>query len=82
MNKRIYIIFMLLLIVVFSVSGQKRFKIPSVYSNITYDVEGNLMLNIGNMSYILNDMPSEMTLENLIGNPQGTTTGILFDFKK
>jgi len=72
---------MLLLIVVFSVSGQKRYKIPSVYSNISYGVEGNLMLNIGSMSYILNDMPSDMTLENMIGNPQTTPTGVYFDFK-
>lgn len=81
MNKRIYISLMLLLLVVFSVSGQKRYRIPSVYSNITYDVEGNLVLNIGAMSYILNEMPSEMTLENLIGDPQTTQTGILFNFK-
>ncbi len=81
MNKSIYISLMLLFTVVFSVSGQKRFKIPQVYSNISYDVEGNLMLNIGTMSYILNDMPSDITLENLIGNPQTTAAGIYFDFK-
>ena len=81
MNKRIYISLLLLFAVVLSVSGQKRYKIPSVYSNLSYDAEGNLLLNIGTMSYILNDMPSDMTLENLIGNPQTTATGIYFDFK-
>ena len=81
MNKRFYISLMLLITVVFSVSGQKRFKIPSVYSNISYNVEGNLLLNIGTMSYILNDMPSDITLENLIGIPQTTAKGIYFDFK-
>lgn len=81
MNIRINILILILTFVAFSASAQKRAKIPSVYSNIAYDVEGNMVLNIGNMSYILNDVPSDMTLENLMGNPQTTQTGIYFDFK-
>lgn len=56
-------------------------KIPSVYSNITNNSEGSLVLNIGGESFELIDTPSEMTLDNLKGNPQTTPTGIFFEFK-
>jgi hypothetical protein len=81
MSKRIYILLLLLILVIFTVNAQYFVKIPSVYSNIYNGSDGNLVLNIGGESFALIDIPSELTLENLKGNPQTAPTGILFDFK-
>jgi hypothetical protein len=81
MNKRIYILFLVLILVVFSVSAQKRIRIPSVYSNISTSVEGKILLDLEEQSFLLNDVPSKLTLKNLKGNPQTTRIGIYFEFK-
>jgi hypothetical protein len=45
-------------------------------------MEGGLILSVNGESFLTNDIASDLTLENLIGNPQTTTTGILFNFKR
>lgn len=67
---------------IFSVSGQGNVQVPSVYSNISSDFEGGLILKVGSESFVMNDISSNLTLENLKGDPQMTTTGILFEFNE
>lgn len=81
MRKRIYILFLISILTVFSVSAQKKLQVPSVYSNISKNSDGKLLLNLNSVSYVLNDVASDLTLENLKGIPQTSRTGILFDFK-
>ncbi len=58
-----------------------RFKdIPKSYSNIKIDDQANLILENGESGYATQDIPALKTLNNLIGNPQATPTGIYFDF--
>ena len=72
----------LLLLVFDSGLGQNINKIPKVYSNITLGDHDAIYLNIKGSIYVSHELASPYTLENLIGNPQATPTGIFFDFKE
>ena len=56
--------------------------IPSSYSNISTDRNGNLVININGDQYITPDEKADLTLKKMMGNPQATPTGIYFDFDK
>ena len=79
MSKKVYLI-LCLNIILSSVSAQNYIKVPAIHSRISSDAEGNLLLNISGTSYILNDVTSDFTLDNLKGNPQTTAAGIYFEF--
>lgn len=61
-------------------TGLKEKDIPSSYSNISTDRNGNLVLQVNGDKYIAPDAKADQTLERLKGNPQATPTGIYFDF--
>ncbi|MCP4700132.1 MAG: hypothetical protein GY862_25260 [Gammaproteobacteria bacterium] len=58
-------------------------EIPAVYSNIT-ETNGRLYLldKAAGKTYPARPLRSKYTLEQLGGNPEGTNTGIAFDFGK
>ncbi len=78
MFKRFYILSLVLLFTTISVFAQ---RVPASYSNIFYDGEGKVQLQI-NDSLAVAESPAEawLTLHNLQGNPKGTEDGIRFDF--
>lgn len=81
MSKRIFILIYCSTLMPFPVLAQKYVKVPSVYSAISVDMDGNIMLNLGGMSYALNEVASDLTMDNIMGDPQAATNGIYFDFK-
>ncbi len=66
----------------FTVSGiQAQAEIPDVYSNIKTDKDGRIYLEWrkGSRAYRVEE-PMRYNLDGAIGRPQGTGTGIAFDF--
>ena len=69
----------LLLISIFILKIAAAQEIPSVYSNIFKDEKG-LYVKIDSLK-IYETKRTELSLEKMIGNPQGTANGISFDFQ-
>ncbi|MEN8138358.1 MAG: metallophosphoesterase [Bacteroidota bacterium] len=65
----------------FAAVGQNS-KIPKSYSNLSFDKDGVLTLNLDGKELKEVYDSSPQTLSNLIGNPKGTESGIAFDFGK
>lgn len=62
------------------IHAQQNNEVPAVHSNISYDENGNLMLNVqGRIYYAAPDKP-QYSLQQLYGNPTGTENGLIFDF--
>ncbi|MBN1387408.1 MAG: metallophosphoesterase [Bacteroidales bacterium] len=57
-----------------------RHPIPESYSNIEYDEEGRMFIEISGERIYENLSGLEISIDNLSGNPSGTDEGILFDF--
>ncbi len=65
----------------FFFTTQAQVKIPEIYSNIFTDSTGVLYFKQGNfVSYPINNS-LKYSVEQLMGSPQGTSYGILFDFQ-
>ena len=62
------------------IHAQQNNLIPAVYSNLSYDENGNLLLNDRNDTYYASTSSPLYTLEQLYGNPVGTENGLIFDF--
>ncbi|PIE85920.1 MAG: hypothetical protein CSA05_03310 [Bacteroidia bacterium] len=56
-------------------------KIPKTYSNIKYDKSGRLYLEKGKKRFYAAEPYAKYSLKKFQTNPQGTTKGLLFDFK-
>jgi len=57
-------------------------EIPESYSNITKNENGELIFNNEDGTFFpLNQKNPKFTLENMLGNPNGTEEGLLLDFK-
>ena len=54
--------------------------LPSVYSQLGSDEQGLYLEGEKGEKFYATEYPSELTLQNLKGNPRGTETGIAFDF--
>ncbi|MFC2116480.1 hypothetical protein ACFLTU_08380 [Bacteroidota bacterium] len=80
MKSRFSILVIILAAVFSGCHAQK--KIPDVYSNIHRDSEGRMYLEWGDgrKAYQV-DEPAEYTLEGVLGQANGTETGIAFDFQ-
>ncbi|MCU0391687.1 MAG: metallophosphoesterase [Thermoflexibacter sp.] len=62
-------------------TAQNNLSIPKSYKNLEYDNQGKLFFKKANGEIVYSDTtPAIHTLERLIGKPQGTATGISFDF--
>lgn len=71
----------LLIIFVFAVCNlYAQNSIPKVYTNIEYDQNGKLFHTLLGKKFFEKEYNSYMTLENMIGNPEGTNNGITFNF--
>lgn len=60
-------------------SGQSQ-EIPASYSNLGYDDNGLLYFEKDNRKFYADTTGPRFTLKELMGNPQGTADGVLFDF--
>jgi len=79
MRKTIYVFIFILFF--FSVLNVEAQKIPEVYSRIKYNSDNKLEILIDGKMFPVKSEATYMTLENIRGNPQGTATGLFFDFK-
>ncbi len=69
-----------ILVTPFSTFSQNRPDIPATHKNIKYDDQGRMYVDIkGDRAYEAKEEPP-ITLEQVMGNPKGTDTGIAFDF--
>lgn len=64
-----------------SFSAFSQIKIPAVYSNIYADSSGSLYFKQGDFIASTINNSSKYSVDQLMGNPQGTGHGILFDFQ-
>ncbi|MAY89207.1 MAG: hypothetical protein CML02_21100 [Pseudooceanicola sp.] len=64
----------------FSVVGIAQIEIPSSYSNISSDNDGNLYFEKDYIKYKAKNTKPEFTLEQLFGNPSATENGVAMDF--
>ncbi len=55
-------------------------QVPSVYSNIHYDKEGDLYYEEGGKKFYENKYNSFLSLKNMQGHPKGTKSGVEFNF--
>ena len=55
-------------------------SVPLTYSNIDYDIEGRLFINIAGKKIYENISEPEISIEKISGNPTGNDVGILLDF--
>ena len=57
-------------------------SVPASYSNMGYDKQGRLYLQVADTLRLYADTSSSpLTLENLLGDPKGTEEGIAFNFR-
>ncbi|MEM6261193.1 MAG: hypothetical protein AAGI38_01700 [Bacteroidota bacterium] len=64
-----------------NISNAQSVKIPAVYSGIKSDAVGNIYLEAeGGQKYVEITEKARYTLSRMKGNPQGTPSGISFDF--
>ncbi len=69
------------LLITMDLSAQnKKIKIPAVYSNIKYDTNGRMYVDKEGVRVYEDVSRSKYTLNNLMGNPKGTSKGISFNF--
>ena len=80
--KRVAIILFILLSIFISLSAQSTIEkqVPSIYSNIHYDSDGNLYVDLDTTKVFAVNRPAKYTLNKMIGNPKGTDLGIDFNF--
>ena len=55
-------------------------RIPASYSNLNYDLDGNLYYNKNGEILYTSPVEAEYTIKQLLGNPIGTKRGIIMDF--
>lgn len=58
----------------------QNLKVPSSYSNIAYDEEKGVYLEMGEQRYYADSSPSKYTLEKMLGKALGTENGVMLDF--
>ncbi len=78
MNKLLSSVLILLLFCSVSIA-QNKF-IPESYTNISYDKEGRLVLQLENETLYAESIPAQYNITQLLGNPEGTSLGVLLDF--
>ncbi len=80
--KRYAIIFLVLLSISITLSAQSVIEkqVPSIYSNIHYDSDDKLYIDLDTIRVYESTKPANYTLKQMIGNPKGTDLGIFFDF--
>lgn len=73
---------MIPLLCLFMITGARSQlkQVPGSYSNIAYDAEGRLYFEKENKRYFADTTGPRYTLPRLLGSPEGTSNGILFDF--
>mgnify|MGYP006300898555 CR=1 FL=1 len=69
-----------LIIVFFTCHLSAQRDIPAVYSNLNRDVDGRLYLKKGDKEIPVYQDEPLWRLDSLTGNPQGTNSGIYFNF--
>jgi hypothetical protein len=62
------------------IHAQKNDPIPAVYSKISFDEDGSLVLKQGANTYYASSSQPLYTLQQVYGNPVGTENGLIFDF--
>ena len=77
MKKMFYTAFILLSVTI-AVAQQPR--IPASYSNLAYDVNGQLYFGLDGEKYYAETVAKPLTIEQFLGNPTGTETGVRLDF--
>jgi len=70
----------IILISLLSVLIDGNTQVPEVYNNIFMDEDGSLYLDRGGRKIKGVDYPGGYTLNDMIGSPEGTETGIKFNF--
>jgi len=82
--KRYATIYLLGLFIFFNLYAQTSIQneVPAVYSNIKYDSDGKLYVDLDSLKVYSVNKPARYTLENMIGDLRGTETGITIDFGK
>ena len=60
--------------------AQEVEKIPDVYSRISYDEEGNLILTTRDETFHAASGIPQYSLKQLYGKPVGTENGLIMDF--
>jgi len=76
------IIYFLALFIFFNLYAQtlNQNEVPAVYSNIHFDSQGKLFVDLDTIKVYETIRPPRYTLEQMIGNPKGTDLGIGFNF--
>ncbi|MFC2088673.1 metallophosphoesterase [Calditrichota bacterium] len=80
--KKHVIIYLFLLYTSLNLCAQSsvKYEVPKVYSNIHYDADGKLYVDLDSIRVYTVDKTPRYTLKNMTGSPMGTKTGIAFDF--
>lgn len=78
--KSLFIVAIALQMVFSNIYAQDR-TIPEVYSNIYYDSENKLYLDLDTTKVYTKDRLTKYTFSKMMGNPKGTDNGIAFDFE-
>ena len=75
-------IFLLSLFTFINICAQTTLQnqVPETYSNIYYDSNGKLYVDLDSIKVYAVDKPARYTLKKMIGNPKGTDLGINFNF--
>ncbi|MDT8401126.1 MAG: metallophosphoesterase [Bacteroidales bacterium] len=73
---------LILLLLTVSITAQdpKQDTVPLSYSNIEYDEEGRMYIEIAGEKIYENQAEPNISIDQTSGNPVGTDTGIYFDF--
>lgn len=58
----------------------QNIRIPASHSNLHYDTDGRLFYLKDSLAIFAHSEPEQYSLEQLIGNPVGTKTGVFFNF--
>jgi hypothetical protein len=72
--------FLLLALLATSVALAQQPRIPASYSNLAYDSTGQLYFEHDGARYIAEAVDHAFSVEQFLGNPMGTATGVELDF--